>query len=87
VALEGNIECDVGLCHRRSEEAVARRRARSVILACSFRDIRKSETVCMVNRVDVAGLLPGPVDYYLVPDVIKGEILVDSRGSGSFQRA
>ncbi len=86
MALEGNSECDVDLCHRRSEAAIARRRARSIILACSFRDIRKSETVCMVNRVDIAGLLPGPVDYYLVPDVTKGEILVDSRGSGSFQR-
>ncbi|MGA2308575.1 MAG: hypothetical protein ABSG57_03375 [Candidatus Bathyarchaeia archaeon] len=40
----------------------------------------------LLSRVAVLGLLEEPVEVSLVPDVQKGEVLVDSRGRGSFQR-
>jgi len=57
-----------------------------LMVSHAFIDTRKAETVCMVDRVDVLGMLNGAVDVGLVPDVVKGEVLVDSRGQGSFQR-
>jgi len=77
--------------HKRSEEAVERRhvkrRLRSLILASSFRDIWRCESVSLVSRVDILGSGgTGVVQVSDVPDVEKGEVLVDSRGQGSFQR-
>jgi len=71
--------------HRRSRDKLLERRVRSLILASAFVDARRAETVCRLDRVDVLALLDGPVDVGLVPPVVKGEVLVDSRGQGSFQ--
>lgn len=38
-------------------------------------------------RVEVLEALTDPVDVGLVPDVVKGEVLVDSRGYSSFQKS
>jgi hypothetical protein len=83
--------------HKRSAEAVLRREARSMlkmrlrslVLARSFRDRERSETVCLLSRVELLGLAcsaGSAVQVCDVPDVEHGEILVDSRGQGSFQR-
>ena len=40
-----------------------------------------------VSRLDVMALLGGSVEVDLVPDVEKGEVLLDSRGRGTFQKA
>ena len=45
-----------------------------------------AKRVSRVSRSDVVALLNEPVQVGLVPDVEKGEVLVDSRGRGSFQR-
>jgi hypothetical protein len=71
--------------HRRSREKLLERHVRSLILASAFMDRMRAETVCRLDRVDVLALLDGPVDVGLVPPVVKGEVLVDSRGQGSFQ--
>ena len=71
--------------HRRSRDKLLTRRARALIFSNAFVDTKKAETVCRVDRVDVLGMLNGVVDVGLVPDVVKGEVLVDSRGTGSFQ--
>jgi hypothetical protein len=63
------------------------RRIRGIILRRSFYDRNVSEVVSRVSRLDVMALLSGPVEVGLVPDVEKGEVLLDSRGRGSFQRA
>jgi len=77
--------------HKRSQEAVERRnvkrRMRSLILASSFHDVRRCESVSLVSRVDILGIVGVEVQVSDVPDVVKGEVLVDSRGQGSFQRA
>jgi hypothetical protein len=71
--------------HRRSRDKLLTRRARALIFSNAFMDTRRGETVCRLDRVDVLALLNGPVDVGLVPPVVKGEVLVDSRGTGSFQ--
>jgi len=76
--------------HKRSQEAVERRhtkrRLRSLILASSFHDVRRCESVSLVSRVDILGIAGAEVQVSDVPDVVKGEVLVDGRGQGSFQR-
>jgi len=77
--------------HKRSEEAVERRlvkrRLRSLILASSFHDVRRCESVSLVSRLDILSSAgTGVVQVSDVPDVEKGEVLIDSRGQGSFQR-
>jgi hypothetical protein len=72
--------------HRRSEKKLQERRIRALIFASAFVDVACSETVCRVDRVDLLQTLQGPVDVSRIPQVEKGEVLVDSRGTGSFQR-
>jgi hypothetical protein len=76
--------------HKRSEEAVQKRllkmRVHSLIFEASFHDNIRCETVSRLSRADVLSLLNGPVKVSDVPDIVKGEVLVDSRGQGSFQR-
>jgi len=72
--------------HRRSHNKLLERRVRALIFSNAFVDARRAETVCRLDRVDVLGMLNGAVDVVLVPPVVKGEVLVDSRGRGSFQR-
>ena len=55
--------------------------AKRLLLTMSFRDRRLSETVNVLNASDVLTEV-GSVPF----DVVKGEVLVDSRGRGSFQK-
>lgn len=75
--------------HKRSAESILKRQIRSLIFQHSFQDPRRAETVCKLSRDDILAELAGsvPVEVCVVPDVMKGEVLVDSRGQGSFQRA
>jgi hypothetical protein len=74
------------MVHRRSHNKLLTRRVRALIFNSAFVDAKKAETVCRLNRVDVLSMLNGVIDVSLVPPVVKGEVLVDSRGTGSFQR-
>jgi len=69
------------MVHQRSSEAKMRRLAKKLMLTLSFRDPRLAETVNLVTRSDLLSEL-GQVPF----DVVKGEVLVDSRGRGSFQK-
>ena len=79
--------------HKRSEEATVareekrlrRRRIRSLIFASSFHDLERNETVSRISRLDLLSLAGSEVLVSDVPDVEKGEVLVDSREQGSFQ--
>jgi uncharacterized protein (UPF0210 family) len=58
-------------------------------MECAFLDKRQGETVNLVNEEQVRKRLEdkfGPVDLNLVPVLEKGEVLLDSRGRGSFQK-
>ena len=76
--------------HKRSEEAVQKRllkmRVHSLIFEKSFHDNIRCETISRLSRAGVLSLLNGPVKVSDVPDIVKGEVLVDSRGQGSFQQ-
>jgi hypothetical protein len=73
--------------HRRSDDKLRSRLIRRLIFTNAFQDREIVETICRLSRVEVIALTPGDeLLISLVPDVEKGEVLVDSRGRGSFQR-
>ena len=72
--------------HRKNKKKALENQIRGIIFRGSFKDRSGAEIVCRMTRVDVLGQLSGPIDVCDVPDVEKGEVLVDSRGLGSFQR-
>jgi hypothetical protein len=72
--------------HKRNLKKLQARKIRRIILAASFRDKNVGEVVSRVSRLDAMAFLSGPVQLDLVPDVEKGEVLLDSRGRGSFQK-
>jgi len=74
------------MVHKRSRDSLQRRQIRALIFASCYQDSDRCESVCRVSRTEVLGSLTGIVEVSNVPDVEKGEVLVDSRGSGSFQR-
>jgi hypothetical protein len=74
------------MVHKRSKDKLLQRQIRRTIYLRSFTDRLACETVSKVSREDVLSLLAQPVCLSDVPDVEKGEVLVDSRGLGSFQR-
>jgi hypothetical protein len=50
-------------------------------------DKYRGEIVSRVSRFDVLGLLNCEgFNVYLIPDIEKGEVLIDSRGKGSLQQ-
>jgi hypothetical protein len=73
--------------HKRSEERLQLRRIHRAIFSNCFCDKNSQEVVCQVSRVELLTILNEPMQLCLLPDVEKGEVLVDSRGEGSFQRA
>ena len=77
---------ELTILHRRNQDQLRKRQIRRLILIASFHDNVRCETVSKMSRADVLGLLSGPVQVGNVPDVEKGEVLVDSRAQGSFQR-
>ncbi len=61
------------------------RQIRGIILHGSFYDRKLGEVVSRMTRLDVLGQLNEPVEVHLVPEIEKGEVLLDLRGRGSFQ--
>jgi hypothetical protein len=74
------------MVHRRNKDSLQRRQIRALIFASCYQDSNRCETVSRVSRSDIMASLMGPVEVCKVPDIEKGEVLVDSRGQGSFQR-
>jgi hypothetical protein len=61
------------------------RRIRGIILHGSFYDRKLGEAISRMTRVDVMAELKEPVEVHLIPDVERGEVLIDPRGTGSLQ--
>jgi hypothetical protein len=72
--------------HKRNSKKLLERTIRGIILHGSFYDRNLGETVSKTTRVDVLAQLNEPVEVHLVPDVEQGEVLIDSRGTGSLQK-
>ena len=74
------------MVHKRKNNKKQERKIRSIILRGSFHDKKMGEVISQMTRVDVMAHLDEPVEVHLIPDVEKGEVLIDSRGRGRFQR-
>jgi hypothetical protein len=72
--------------HKRNQKKLLQRKIRGIILRGSFFDRALGEAVSKMTRLDVLARLSEPVEVHLVPDVERGEVLVDPRGTGSLQR-
>ena len=72
--------------HKRKQSKLQARKIQKIILEGSFNDRKMGEVVSMITRLDVIAQLHEPVEVHLVPDIEKGEVLVDSRGRGSLPR-
>ena len=71
--------------HKRNNTKLQQRKIRGIILQGSFYDRNQGETISTMTRIDVMELLNEPVKVHLIPDVEKGEVLIDPRGNGSMQ--
>ena len=74
------------MVHKRSEHKLLLRKIRAIIYSLSYNDRIVCETVSKVSRVDVLAFLNQVIQLSDVPNIDRGEVLVDSRGQGSFQR-
>jgi hypothetical protein len=76
------------MVHKRSFNKLQRRIIRDMIFKNAYIDKYRGEIVSRVSRLDVLSLLNCEgLSVSLIPDVEKGEVLIDSRGKGSLQNA
>lgn len=73
------------MVHERSKQKLLLRKIRALIYSLNYNDVLLCETVSKVSRVDVLAFLKKAVQVSDMPDVEKGDVLVDSRGRRSFQ--
>lgn len=76
---------EVILMHKRSPNRLHQRKIQTIILNGSYRDKQHGETISKLTREEVMDKLGEHVEVYLIPDLEKGEVLIDSRGRGSLQ--
>ena len=72
--------------HKRKANKLQERKIRGIIQRGSFYDKSKGEVVSKITRLEIFGNLKEPVEIHVVPDLEKGEVLLDPRGKGSYQR-
>jgi hypothetical protein len=79
------------MVHKRSFNKLQRRIIRNIIFKNAYIDKYRGEVISRFSRLDVLGLLncEGLKVFLvsLVPDIERGEVLIDSRGKGSLQNA
>lgn len=71
--------------HKRKANKLQERKIRGIIQRGSYYDKARGETISKVTRLDIIGQLKEPIEIHVVPDLEKGEVLLDSRGKGSLQ--
>jgi hypothetical protein len=73
--------------HKRSETSQQRRFIKRLVLQCAFQDRQRSETVNILSREAIAASASQAFEY-VIPELTNyelGEVLADSRGTGSLQ--
>lgn len=73
------------MVHKRKNNKKQERKIRGIILHNSYHDRKAGEVISKITQVDVMAHLDEPVEVHLIPDLEKGEVLLDLRGRGSFQ--
>jgi hypothetical protein len=73
--------------HKRSEVSKQRRFIKRLVLECAFQDRQRSETVSILSRDAIFASASQAFDYVLLEltNYEVGEVLADSRGTGSLQ--
>lgn len=78
------------MVHQRSEEAYelrnARRVARNFVMKNSFRDHKRAENICICYESEIEQHIWEQLKSLWTPEYVRGEVLVDSRGTGSLQK-
>ena len=72
--------------HKRNVNKLQERKIQKIILHNSHYDRKVCEVISKITRLDVMAQLNEPIEVHLVPDIEKGEVLIDSRGRGSLQK-
>jgi len=76
------------MVHKRSFNKLQRRIIRNIIFKNAYIDKYEGEIVSRISRLDVLSLLNCEgFDVSLIPDIERGEVLIDCRGKGSLQNA
>jgi hypothetical protein len=76
------------MVHKRSFNNLQRRIIRNLIFKNVYIDKYRGEVVSRVSRLDVLGLLNCEgFKVSFIPDIERGEVLIDCRGKGSLQNA
>jgi hypothetical protein len=74
------------MVHKRSFNKLQRRIIRNIIFKNAYIDKYKGEIVSRISRLDFLSLLNCEgLKVSLVPNIERGEVLIDSRGKGSLQ--
>jgi len=73
--------------HKRNINKLHERKIRGIILRNSFYDRKICEVISKITRLDVIAQLNEPIEVHLVPDIEKGEVLIDTRGNGTLQKS
>jgi len=74
---------------QRSAQGKIKQAIRKYIFRTSFQDKILAETICTTNRKEILDkVFPSNVEVTIgdIPDVEKGEVLLDNRARGTFQR-
>jgi hypothetical protein len=79
------VALEVIIMHKRNSNKLQERKIRGIIFRGSFYDRQCSETISKITRAEALAQLNEPIEVNFVPDLEKGEVLLDSRGSGSLQ--
>ena len=72
--------------HKKNIKKLQAAKIQKIILHDSFQDKKLAEVISRTTRLEVLGQFKDPIEVHLVPDVEKGEVLIDLRGRGSFQK-
>jgi hypothetical protein len=73
--------------HRRSKNSLLKRQIRNIILSNSIYDKTLCETVTTISKTDLLLALTGQIKMSQVPDIERGEVLIDSKGKGTLQKS
>jgi hypothetical protein len=73
--------------HKREAKKLQARKIQKIIINNSHHDKRKAEIISKMTRLELLAQLNEPVEDQLIPDIEKGEILIDPRGNGSLQKS
>jgi hypothetical protein len=72
--------------HKRSPNKLEQRKIQSIVINGCYYDKQHGETISKLTRLEIMDQLNEPTDIHLIPDLEKGEVLIDSRGRGTLQK-